>query len=293
MFLCWILGFDFFSYVSISLLLSTEFSVTFQQIVPIEAAPHANTSGMVFMEAMPQFRFKVQGIEIEGGNQTGVDFQYPWETEPLRYHDRVLSIDAFYVDKYPATNDDWLAFVTSSHYFPKGDSHNYLKHWVNGSYPPTGGWQSKPVVWIGIEDARAYCSWRGKRLLNEWEWARVASSGDPTRYTYPWGNSWNPNCVPVPQTGRTMGPPDNVDAHPCGATADGVMDLVGNTYTWLNEFRDLHTRAAVLRGSGYYSPQGSGWYWRTAKRIDQHAKYLLADPAIDRSGAIGIRCASD
>jgi iron(II)-dependent oxidoreductase len=31
--------------------------------------------------------FKVQGIEIEGFNDIGVDVQYPWEDMPRRFHE--------------------------------------------------------------------------------------------------------------------------------------------------------------------------------------------------------------
>jgi gamma-glutamyl hercynylcysteine S-oxide synthase len=41
----------------------------------------------------------------------------------------------------------------------------------------------------------------------------------------------------------------------------GVMDMVGNVWQWTEEFADEHTRAAIRRGSSYYQPQGSIWYF--------------------------------
>ena len=35
-----------------------------------------------------KFRFKVSGVEIEGGDDPGVDVQYPWEDLPRRHHDK-------------------------------------------------------------------------------------------------------------------------------------------------------------------------------------------------------------
>ena len=48
-----------------------------------------------------------------------------------------------------------------------------------------------------------------------------------------------------------------------------------------------------MRGGSYYQPQGSGWYFPQAYRLDEHGKYLLMAPSIDRAGTIGFRCAVD
>jgi len=39
-----------------------------------------------------EFLFKMEGIEIEGGNDIGVDVQYPWENMPRRFHEHKLQI---------------------------------------------------------------------------------------------------------------------------------------------------------------------------------------------------------
>jgi hypothetical protein len=49
----------------------------------------------------------------------------------------------------------------------------------------------------------------------------------------------------------------------------------------------------VLRGGSRYRPQGSRWYFPQAYRLDQHGKYLLMAPSLDRAGTIGFRCARD
>jgi len=71
------------------------------------------------------------------------------------------------------------------------------------------------------------------------------------------------------------------------------MDLVGNVWQWTDEFQDEHTRAAILRGGSYYQPQGSRWYFPQAYRLDEHGKYLLMAPGIDRAATIGFRCVRD
>jgi formylglycine-generating enzyme required for sulfatase activity len=71
------------------------------------------------------------------------------------------------------------------------------------------------------------------------------------------------------------------------------MDMIGNIFEWTDEYVDDHTRAAILRGDGYYHPQGSQWYFPHPQRLSEHAKYLLMAPSKDRSGTLGFRCAAD
>jgi formylglycine-generating enzyme required for sulfatase activity len=260
-----------------------------QQLVDIAKTEMANTApeGMVKIPDA-DYLFKVQGIEIEGFNNAGVDVQYPWEDISRRYHEHKIHIASFYIDKYPVTNSEFKKFLDATHYHPSNDL-NFLKDWKNGNYPD--GWGNKPVTWVSQEDARAYAKWAGKRLPHEWEWQYAAQGTDGR--LYPWGNDWDESKVPVPDRSRTMRGPDDVDAHPAGASSFGVMDLVGNVWQWTDEYVDEHTRGGILRGGSYYQPQGSIWYFPQAYRNDQHGKLLLMAPSYDRSGALGFRCVKD
>jgi gamma-glutamyl hercynylcysteine S-oxide synthase len=256
--------------------------------IPPAKAAGAAPEGMVAIPA-GDYVFKVQGIEIEGSNDIGVDVQYPWENMARRFHERRMTIHPIYMDKYPVTNAEFKKFLDATHYQP-ADSLNFLRDWKNGAYPQ--GWANKPVTWVSLEDARAYAKWAGKRLPHEWEWQYAAQGGNSARI-YPWGDTWEASAVPVPVKGRSLTAPDNVDAHSAGASPFGVMDLVGNVWQWTDEFLDEHTRAATLRGGSYYQPQGSIWYFPQAYRNDQHGKLLLMAPSYDRSGTVGFRCVSD
>jgi formylglycine-generating enzyme required for sulfatase activity len=276
-----------------------------QQLVPIEQTKAATASpqGMV---SIPEadYLFRVNGIEIEGQNDDGVDFQYPWETSARRYHEHTIHIGSFWMDKFPVTNADFKKFLDATHYHP-ADDHNFLKDWSNGTYP--AGWGSKPVTWVSLEDARAYAHWTGKRLPHEWEWQYAAQGTDGR--AYPWGNQWPQppsslpsgiteivpagTYVPYPDKGRDALTASDVDSYPSGASPFGVMDMVGNVWQWTDEYVDEHTRAAVLRGGSHYQPQGSRWYFPQAYKLSQHGKYLLMAPSIDRSGTIGFRCVVD
>jgi iron(II)-dependent oxidoreductase len=260
-----------------------------QQIVPIASTKDAGSppNGMVKIPEA-EFVFAVSGIEIEGLNWVGLDVQHPWEDAPRRFHTHPMHVRSFYIDKYPVTNAEFEKFLDATHYHPKDDL-NFLRDWKDGAYP--AGWENRPVTWVSLEDARAYAKWAGKRLPHEWEW-QYAAQGTDARL-YPWGNEWDASAVPAPEKGRTMRGPDPVDAHPKGASPFGAMDMVGNVWQWTEEFTDEHTRAGILRGGSYYQPQGSIWYFPQAYKLNEHGKLLLMAPGMDRSGALGFRCAVD
>jgi gamma-glutamyl hercynylcysteine S-oxide synthase len=268
---------------------SHEWKMLPQQQVEIPLTPPAS-SAPKNMVRIPggSYVFRVKGIEVEGSDDVGVDVQYPWENSPRRFHEHRMEIKPYYIDKYPVTNAEFKAFLDATHYRPQNDL-NFLKDWKNGAIP--AGWENKPVTWVSIEDARAYAKWAGKRLPHEWEW-QFAAQGNDDR-AYPWGNTWDAKAVPEPDLGRTMRGPDNVDAHPDGASPYGVMDMVGNVWQWTDEYLDDHTRAGILRGGSYYQPQGSIWYFPQAYRNDTHGKLLMMAPSYDRSGALGFRCVTD
>jgi len=260
-----------------------------QQIVPIaKATPAANAPEGMVRVPEGDFTFKVDGIEIEGFDDVGVDVEYPWEDSPRRHHSHTLHVDAFWMDRYPVTNAQFKRFLDATHYHPKDDL-NFLRDWRNGTYP--AGWDHRPVTWISLEDARAYAAWTGKRLPHEWEWQYAAQGMDGR--LYPWGNTWDDALVPAPDKGRDLRGPDPVDAHPRGASPFGVEDLVGNVWQWTEEFTDEHTRGGIVRGGSYYQPQGSIWYFPQAHRLDQHGKLLLMAPSKDRAGTLGFRCVQD
>ena len=249
--------------------------------------PPSAPAGMV---RIPEgdFDFSVSGIEIEGGNDPGVDVQYPWENAPRRNHHHRLHLHSFYIDRTPVTNDEFKTFLDATHYRP-ADDHNFLRDWQNGAY--SAGWENKPVTWVSIEDARAYAQWSGKRLPHEWEWQYAAQSNDGR--AYPWGADWKSNALPETDRGPKMKPPSNVDAFPSGASPFGVLDFIGNVSQWTDEYRDPYTRAAIVRGGAAYQPTGSIWYFPQTYRLDEHQKYLLMSPGRDRAATIGFRCVVD
>jgi gamma-glutamyl hercynylcysteine S-oxide synthase len=273
---------------------SKDRTILVQKIVDIQPTKPRSSSGSTSSSEMVhipggEFYFVVRGIEIEGSDDDGVDVQYPWEDSPRRFHEHLMHVDTFDIDKYPVTNKEFKVFLDATHYHPKDDL-NFLKDWQAENYLP--GWENKPVTWVSLEDARAYATWAGKRLPREWEW-QYALQGPEHDRRYPWGNAWRTDAAPLPDEERTLRGPDNVYAHATGISAYGVMDMVGNVWQWTDEYVDEHTRSAIVRGGSYYRPAGSKWYFPQAYQSDQHGKLLLMAPSMDRSGTIGFRCVAD
>jgi gamma-glutamyl hercynylcysteine S-oxide synthase len=163
---------------------SHEWTALGQKLVEIAPTEPASSTpeGMIRIPG-GAFDFKVEGIEIEGSDDVGVDVQYPWENSARRFHEHTMEIKPFYIDRYPVTNAEFKKFLDASRYRPK-DNLNFLKDWKNGTYPD--GAANKPVTWVSLEDAREYAKWAGKRLPHEWEWQYAAQDNDGR--LYPWGD---------------------------------------------------------------------------------------------------------
>ncbi len=90
---------------------------------------------------------------------------------------------------------------------------------------------------------------RGSDLPHEWEWQYAAQGRDgrPIRGEI----QWDPSGAGAGARAGTA-PAHMWTPIPSGASPFGVMDLVGNVWQWTEEYVDLHTRAAILRGGSYY-----------------------------------------
>jgi formylglycine-generating enzyme required for sulfatase activity len=117
----------------------------------------------------------------------------------------------------------------------------------------------QPVVGITWYAARAYCLWlslmesNGKktglcRLPREIEW-EYAAAGKEGRI-YPWGSE-----EPTPKLanyGRNEGATTPVGRYPDGATPEGLYDMAGNVWEWMENWREDYKGARALRGGSWY-----------------------------------------
>jgi formylglycine-generating enzyme required for sulfatase activity len=198
---------------------------------------------------------------------------------------RTIMVNRFFIDRYPVTNGDFLRFIRATGYRP-ADRTNFLKHWSAGK--PPDGEENHPVVYVGLEDARAYARWTGKRLPEEYEWQYAAQGTNGRKY--PWGDQFDSTKCNA-GTGRTT----PVDAFPGGRSPFGVLDLVGNVWQLTNDVYDNGTfYFVILRGGSYYDPSSSWWYVRGGPQpVDNPQILLMVSPGFDRCATVGFRCVTD
>lgn len=223
----------------------------------------------------------------ECGQLTSMDYT------PGRGHERIHTpvairrkahLRRYAIDLTPVTNAEFAKFLRASGYRPRHPE-NFLKHW-QGSAPPPGK-EDHPVVYVDLDDARAYAKWTGKRLPTELEWQYAAEG--PEALVYPWGNQMMPGRCNGGESGGTT----PVKAFPDGRSPFGCYDMCGNTWEWTeSEYSDGRTRFAILRGGSFFKAQGSKWYTDGGPQSCRFGmKFLLMWPGLDRCATVGFRCA--
>ena len=158
----------------------------------------------------------------EKGESLALGIPKPWYADEGPKQKAFLK--SFYIDRHEVTNARYKNFIDNLGAVPPGD-------WKGNSYPEGRG--DFPVIWTNWFDAVNFCEWAGKRLPTEKEWERAARGTDGKEY--PWGKDFlheNANLT------RKLGGKSSmvkVGSFPNGATAEGVHDLIGNVWEWVND----------------------------------------------------------
>ncbi len=204
----------------------------------------------------------------------------------LQTFQRRAAFRRFAIDETPVTNTQFARFLAASKYKPQ-HSENFLKHW-SGGMPPKGK-EEHPVVYLDLDDARAYAKWAGKRLPTEEEWQYAAQGTDQREY--PWGDRMEPGRCNDGSTGGTT----QVKAFPNGRSPFGCHDMCGNVWHWTESVRtDGRTRFCIVRGGGWFTAKGSNWYMDGGPRpANFAAKFLLTWAGLDRCASVGFRCVAE
>jgi len=166
----------------------------------------------------------------EGRAVLGVDpdaIAFGWDNEFGPYEEHV---PAFSMQRYPVTNGDWLAFVNDGGPVPQFWSERDGEFFLRGMFEELPLPKSWPV-YVTHEQAEKYAVWAGMRLPSEAQFQRAAY-GTPSGSdrAYPWGNA-----APTPLHGNfdfSRFDPEPVNAHPAGASAWEIEDLIGNGWEW-------------------------------------------------------------
>jgi|SRR5579884_312566 len=165
------------------------------------------------------------GIATLGARREVIPFA--WDNE---FDEHQVEVPQFSLQRYPVTNADYLAFVRDGGPLPP--------FWIerDGEFALLGVFEELPLplswpVYASNDQAAAYAAWKGCRLITEAEYHRAAF-GTPAgmERAYPWGDE-----TPGARHGNfdfQRFDPEPVDAHPAGASAWGIHDLVGNGWEW-------------------------------------------------------------
>ena len=164
-------------------------------------------------------------------------------------HRITVTLGRYWIDPRPVTNGAFETFLKETGYQPRCRD-RFLHHWGGDVCPSE--LRDKPVVYVDLNDARAYAAWAGKRLPTEWEWQYAAEVSQQQGFEFE----------------HSM------------------------VFEWTESYRDDgHTRFVMLRGDSEYEAKGSIWYFPGGQQpVTSHAKFLLMYPGLDRCETIGFRC---
>jgi formylglycine-generating enzyme required for sulfatase activity len=239
------------------------------------------------------FRFKVS---------TGDAF-IPYPRQDV---DSLIKMPSFYMDKFPVTNREFLKFLQATKYRPR-DTANFLKHWPGGKI--RAGEEDHPVVYVSIEDARAYSKWAGKRLPTEIEWQYAAQTSNLNEW--PWQQTVKvtrkeqvitETLTVIELEGIDPGKCNlgdgklyRVGSFPGGVNPNGLYDLVGSVWQLTNdEYLNGSYRFIIMKGGSYFKPSSSWWYVQGGARELHYRQMLLrVSPGFERNATVGFRCMRD
>ena len=241
----------------------------------LAAAKPAQTTGQA-----PGGKAEIEWVSIPGGSflmGSGADDEAP-------VHD--VAIKPFQMAKTLATVEQYKACVDAGACTPP----------VTGGYCNWGvaGRENHPINCVDWGQAQAFSSWAGGRIPSEAEWEYAARSAGKD-WKYPWGND-TATCETAVISGCTGGGTAPVCSKPLGNTQQGLCDMAGNVWEWVQDWYHDSYNGAPTDGGVWESPAGSarvvrgGSWYLDASYARAAIRYNDAGPAYRyRFHVIGLR----
>jgi len=187
-------------------------------------------------------------------------------------------LDDFFIDKNEVTVGQYKIYVRET-----GEPEP--KYFDN----PKFNKDNQPVVGISWQEAKDYCSWKGKRLPTESEWEK-ASRG-PDAKIYPWGHQVDETKANVLGMNDKYRYPAPVGMFPQGQSLYGLMDMSGNVWEWTDSWYlpyPGNEQKNDLFGKKLKVTKGGSW----AANMDLARSALRGKMLPDqRQNYLGFRCA--
>ena len=128
-------------------------------------------------------RYRLRECGLDGPAPL-VDAVFP-ELHQVITETRHVTLGPYAIDVSPVTNAEFRDYLKDSGYQPRYPE-NFLRHWAWAARPSADqSWS--PVVFVDMDDARAYALWAHKRLPTPYEWQHAMASG---RTGYGPGRIW-------------------------------------------------------------------------------------------------------
>ena len=228
----------------------------------------------------------------------------------------MVYLDAFYIDKYEVTNEQYTAYLTEalndgeiyvSSIIVNKDSIELLDldsslcqiSYSNGNFIIDIGKESYPVIEVTWYGAEAYAQHYSKRLPTEAEWEYAAYGGNQSNgYTYSGSNNpddvgWYSDNADNPNNDMN----DGQGTHIVGLKQSnelGIYDMSGNVWEWCHDWYDGDYYSSVT----IENPQGPksgksrilrGGSWRDNNTYLRSAHRSSTYPDTDH-WHVGFRC---
>ncbi|MEA2148008.1 MAG: gamma-glutamyl hercynylcysteine S-oxide synthase [Solirubrobacteraceae bacterium] len=254
-------------------------------------------------------------VRVDGGpflmGDDGTGFAY--DNERPRHE---VDVATFEIDRFPVTNGAYLAFVDDGGYARRENWTEEGWAWrreASAERPlfwDEDGTERRferverldpnmPVTHVSWFEADAYARWASKRLPTEAEWEKAASWGPGAGRPrlFPWGDE-APAASLANLDLHAFGPLP-AGALPRGASAYGVMGLIGDVWEWTSSdfggypgFRAYPYReySEVFFGDRYKVLRGGSWATRPSVARNTFRNWDLPQR---RQIFSGFRCARD